>query len=151
MVSCAACCSALAAVDGRADGRCGDLLFLRLAKLVQRFDVLLELGGFGACRVEIVRALRDLLLQIGVLTAQFILRRRLFHTGSGRWTKRAGERPRRIGDLMFHRLAELLQRLDVTPQFLALRAGRIQAGSRELWSMSCERCATCCCSSPDCC
>ena len=67
--SCAACCSAMAAADGRGcRSGCGDLLLLRLAKLVQRVDVLPQLAGFGVRRIEIVRTLRDLLLQIGNLT-----------------------------------------------------------------------------------
>ena len=75
---------------------CGDLLLLRLAKLVQRVDVLPQLAGFGVRRIEIMRTLRDLLLQIGNLTPQCILRRLLFRDGWRRTDRARAAAPMRL-------------------------------------------------------
>ena len=105
---------------------CGDLLLLRLAKLVQRVDVLPQLAGFGVRRIEIVRALRDLLLQIGNLTPQRILRRLLFRDGGGGRTGRGRACRRGCGDLLLLRLAKLVQRVDVLPQLAGFGVRRIE-------------------------
>ena len=105
---------------------CGDLLLLRLAKLVQRVDVLSQLAGFGVRRIEIVRALRDLLLKIGNLTPQCILRRLLFRDGGGGWTGRGRPCRRGCGDLLLLRLAKLVQRVDVLPQLAGFGVRRLE-------------------------
>ena len=117
----------MAAADGPGEGRAaarGDLLFLRLAKLVQRVDVLSQLAGFGVCRFEIVRTLRDLLLKIGILTPQCVLRSLLFRDGGGGWTGRGG--PCSRGDLLLLRFAKLVQRVDILPQLAGFGVRRIE-------------------------
>ena len=116
---------------------CGDLLLLRLAKLVQRVDVLSQLAGFGTCRIEIVRALRDLLLQIGNLTPQRILRRLLFRDGGGR-TGRGGRAAAAAANCCSCVLRSW---------FSASMSCRNLPVSAFAASRSCERCATCCCRS----
>ena len=104
----------------------GDLLLLRLAKLVQRVDVLPQLAGFGVCRIEIVRALRDLLLKIGNLTPQCVLRRLLFRDGGGGWTGRGRPCRSGCGDLLLLRLAKLVQRVDLLSQLAGFGVRRFE-------------------------
>ena len=119
-------------------GGCGDLLLLRLAKLVQRVDVLPQLAGFGVRRIEIVRALRDLLLQIGNLTPQCILRRLLFRDGGGGRTGRGGRA---------EAAAAICCSCVLRSWFSASMSCRNLPVSACAASRSCERCATCCCRS----
>ena len=105
---------------------CGELLLLRLAKLVQRVDVLSQLAGFGVRRIEIVRALRDLLLKIGILTPQCVLRRLLFRDGGGGWTGRGWPCRGGRGDLLLLRLAKLVKRVDILPQLAGFSVRRLE-------------------------
>ena len=74
----------------------------------------LPVSAFAASRS--CGALRDLLLQIGNLTPQCILRRLLFRDGGGGRTGRGRLRRCGCGDLLLLRLAKLVQRVDVLPQ-----------------------------------
>ena len=114
---------------------CGDLLLLRLAKLVQRVDVLPQLAGFGVRRLEIVRALRDLLLKIGILTPQCILRRLLFRDGGG---GRTGRGPCRGA------AAAICCSCVLRSWFSASMSCRNLPVSARAASRSRERCAACC-------
>ena len=100
---------------------------VHLALLMQRVEALAQLDGVGACRIEIMRALRDLLLQNGNLTPHCILRRLLFRAGGGGGPTGRG-RPRRsgCGDLLLLRLAELVQRVEVLSQLAGFGVRRIE-------------------------
>ena len=120
----------MAAADGPGAGACrrgcGELLLLRLAKLVQRVDVLSQLAGFGARRIEIARTLRDLLLQIGNLTPQCILCRLLFRDGGGGRTGRGWPSRSGRGDLLLMRLAKPVQRVVILPQLAGFGIRRFE-------------------------
>ena len=105
---------------------CRQLLLLRLAELVQRVEVLPQPAGFGTCRIEIISALRDLLLQVGDLTPQCILRRLLFGDYGGGRTGRRLLRRCGCSGLLLLRLAKLVQRVDVLPQLGGFGASHIQ-------------------------
>jgi hypothetical protein len=85
----------------------------------QHVDIVLQLGGFGTRRIEVVQALRQQLLQIGDLAALFV---RLLLLARG-----YGSCPARITrELPLLRLAKLLERLEVFPDLCGFSAPRIE-------------------------